>query len=101
MPRCWPGASKDSSAPSLDGRFETRGKAHFASFPEVQVDAVGALVRSLCERFSIARNLPALSTRFEFDPTLFATFKGVCTHANFRRDKWDIGPAFGWDRPGL
>jgi hypothetical protein len=45
--------------------------------------------------------LPPSSTRFEFDPTSFATFKGVCTHANFRRDKWDIGPAFAWDRLGL
>jgi len=78
-----------------------RGKTHFASFPDAQVDAVGALVQALCEQFSIDRTLPPSSTRFEFDPTRFATFQGVCTHANFRRDKWDIGPAFAWDRLGL
>lgn len=75
-----------------------RGKTHFASFPDAQVDAVGALVRTLCDQFSIARTLPGSSRRFEFDPTAFATFRGVCTHANFRRDKWDIGPGFPWDR---
>ena len=78
-----------------------REKTHFASFPDAQADAVGALVRTLCEQFSIAPTLPSDTRRFEFDPTSFATFKGVCTHANFRRDKWDIGPAFPWERLGL
>jgi N-acetyl-anhydromuramyl-L-alanine amidase AmpD len=80
---------------------EYRTKKHFASFPDVQVDAVAALVRGLCRQFSIATALPALSRRFEFDTNAFATYKGVCTHANFRQDKWDIGPAFPWDRLGL
>jgi len=28
-------------------------------------------------------------------------YTGVSSHANFRQDKWDIGPAFPWDRLGL
>ena len=78
-----------------------RGKAHFASFPDVQVDAVASLVRHLCDRFSIPAAIPPLARRFECDLNTFVGYKGVCTHANFRLDKWDIGPGFPWDRLGL
>ena len=78
-----------------------RGKSHFASYPDVQVDAVAALVRGLCEQFSIPRTLPAAAQRFECDLPTFLSYKGVCSHANFRTDKWDIGPAFPWDRLSL
>jgi N-acetyl-anhydromuramyl-L-alanine amidase AmpD len=78
-----------------------RGKHHFASFRDAQVDATGVLVRELCRQFSIPAALPPISRRFECDVTAFAAYKGVCTHANFRQDKWDIGPAFPWDRLAL
>jgi len=107
----WPRKTKD--APEFTARFcsvdETdkyvkasyRKKTHFASFPDVQMDAVGALVRALCSQFSIPATLPPASRRFECDVPAFTSYKGVCTHANFRVDKWDIGPAFAWDRLGL
>jgi N-acetyl-anhydromuramyl-L-alanine amidase AmpD len=107
----WPKKSKD--APEFTTRFcgldETdryvatpyRGKSHFASYPDVQVDAVAALVRGLCEQFSIRKELPPEVRRFECDPPTFASYKGVCSHANFRTDKWDIGPAFPWERLAL
>ena len=82
-------------------KADFRGKAFFASFPDVQVDAVAALVRHLCERFAIPSTLPPAARRFNCDVSVFANYKGVCTHANFRQDKWDIGPAFPWDRLGL
>ena len=80
---------------------EFRGKRHFASFPEHQVDAVGALVRYLCARFRIPAALPPLPHRYSCDLNGFVSYRGVCSHANFRQDKWDIGPAFGWERLGL
>jgi len=107
----WPRRSKD--APEFTTKFcrleEThryipgpyRGKSHFASFPDAQVDAVSALVRSICNQFSIRPTLPAANQRFECDPVTFASYKGVCSHANFRQDKWDIGPAFPWERLAL
>jgi N-acetyl-anhydromuramyl-L-alanine amidase AmpD len=107
----WP--KKSASAADFTTRFcrvdETdryvkvpyRGKAHFAAFPGVQVDAVAALVRGLCQQFAIAPTLPAAGLRFDADPGAFAGYTGVCSHANFRQDKWDIGPAFPWDRLGL
>jgi N-acetyl-anhydromuramyl-L-alanine amidase AmpD len=78
-----------------------RGKSYFAAFPDPQMDAVGRLVRSLCERFGIARRLGAPASLLEYDPARLDSYKGIATHANFRPDKWDIGPAFEWDRLGL
>ena len=78
-----------------------RRTRHFAAFADAQMDAVGRLVRGLCEQFSIPAALPPQSRRFECDAQAFAGFTGVCSHANFRQDKWDIGPAFAWDRLGL
>jgi N-acetyl-anhydromuramyl-L-alanine amidase AmpD len=78
-----------------------RGKDHFAAFPGVQIDAVAALVRLLCEQFTIPAIAPPPVSRFTCDVAAFSGYKGVCSHANFRQDKWDLGPAFPWERLGL
>jgi N-acetyl-anhydromuramyl-L-alanine amidase AmpD len=78
-----------------------RGERHFATYAEPQLDATGALVRWLCETFSIRRALPVGDRRLACDPAAFASYTGVATHVNFRNDKWDVGPAFPWDRLGL
>ena len=75
-----------------------RGIRFFARFPAVQMDAVGALVRQLCAEHGIPRTVAAAARRNEFDPAFFNSFSGIATHANFRADKWDIGPAFDWAR---
>ena len=74
-----------------------RGKRYFARFGDAQMDATARLVNELCERFSIPRRLPGAAQRLEKDAS-FASFSGVATHANFRDDKWDVGPAFDFDR---
>ncbi|MQA30849.1 MAG: hypothetical protein GEU82_13625 [Luteitalea sp.] len=78
-----------------------RDKHYFATFPEAQLDAVSGLVAQVCDEFNIPRLLPRADDRLACSPATFAGFKGIATHANFRPDKWDIGPAFGWDRLGL
>jgi N-acetyl-anhydromuramyl-L-alanine amidase AmpD len=75
-----------------------RGMRFFARFPGVQMDAVGALVRQLCAEHGIPRTVAPAARRNEFDLGHFNSFSGVATHANFRADKWDIGPAFDWGR---
>ena len=107
----WPRRAPD--APDFSTRFcrldethryvaaDFRGMKHFAAYRDAQVDAVGALVRHLCRAFSIPQQLPPLARRYTCDLNRFTSYKGVCTHANFRQDKWDIGPAFQWDRLGL
>jgi N-acetyl-anhydromuramyl-L-alanine amidase AmpD len=101
----WPNAWKQSYCRLEEtARYvkqDYRGKGYFAVFPDAQMDAVGRLVRSLCDRFSIPRQLPAAARRLEFDAQAFQGYQGVATHANFRADKWDVGPAFDWDRLGL
>jgi len=78
-----------------------RGKRYFAAFPEAQVEAVSGLVRHLCDQFGLERRMPARNQRLDCDPGAFAGYTGIATHANFRPDKWDIGPAFNWDRLGV
>ena len=78
-----------------------RDEHHFATYTDAQADATGALVRWLCETFSIQAVLPAGADRLTFDAAKFAAFKGVAAHVNYRKDKWDVGPAFPWDRLGL
>lgn len=78
-----------------------RGKRYFAAFPDGQVQAVSRLVHRLCDRFNLPRSLPSAPRRLECDHAYFDSYKGIATHANFRPDKWDIGPAFEWERLGL
>ncbi len=78
-----------------------RGVRYFASYPAVQMESVSRLTGHLCERFSIPRKLPPSARRGEHDANYFRKFRGVAAHQNFRSDKWDIGPAFDWDRLGI
>jgi hypothetical protein len=55
----------------------------------------------VCERFGIRKTIPPQSRRREYDLDYFGRYRGVAAHQNFRRDKWDVGPAFDWDRLGL
>jgi N-acetyl-anhydromuramyl-L-alanine amidase AmpD len=78
-----------------------RGKHYFAAFAGAQMDATAQLVGHLCTSFGIPKRLAAAGKRLERDQALFSTFSGVATHVNFRDDKWDVGPAFDFDRLGL
>ncbi len=78
-----------------------RGIDFFASIPETQQDVTGKLVRHLCNRFEIPKKIPASKRLMERDVAFFSGFKGVVSHQNFRKDKWDMGPSFNWDRLGF
>jgi N-acetyl-anhydromuramyl-L-alanine amidase AmpD len=89
---------------SDEGRYVTRsyrGMNYFASMPEEQQHSVGLLVRHLCEQFSIPREASLAARNGDFDPVAFANYKGIASHSNFRKDKWDVGPAFNWDVLGF
>lgn len=90
--------TKDDTAKYLEATQEYRGKRYFAKFPDVQIDAVASLVHDLCDRFGIRRQLVSTDRRLECDLPRFASYTGIATHVNFRPDKWDVGPAFDWDR---
>lgn len=82
-------------------RAPYRDIQHFASFPAPQVETVARLAAYLCERFGIPRSIPPRARREECDLSYFGTQKGVVAHQNFRKDKWDVGPAFDWERLGF
>ena len=69
-----------------------RGAQGGVAFPQLQVDAVCALVNWLLCEYRIPRRIPADSTGFQLP--VVAGFRGVATHQMFRRDKYDLGPAF-------
>jgi N-acetyl-anhydromuramyl-L-alanine amidase AmpD len=75
-----------------------RGEKFYAAFPEDQMIQVVALVNHLCEHFSIPKRIPAAGKRGEFDLPFASAFSGVLSHQSFRSDKYDVGPAFDWDR---
>jgi N-acetyl-anhydromuramyl-L-alanine amidase AmpD len=86
------------------GRYVRQGfrtMDYFAAYPKQQMEAVAALVSYLCDRFSISKSLPPSTKQFECDPGFYGSYKGIATHANFRQDKWDIGPAFDWAALGI
>jgi len=74
-----------------------RNIRYFADFPQAQVVAVASLVRHLCDQFEIPLELTPEAKRYSFDPTFYANYRGITSHANFRQDKWDIGPAYPWE----
>lgn len=61
-------------------------------FPELQTDAVFSLVNWLLTKYDIKRQAPADFCSFQL-PAL-RRFEGVVSHQIFRRDKYDVGPAF-------
>ena len=101
----WPGdwGTRWCTRDERDRYVETtfRGIDFFASIPGIQQEATGQLVRHLCNRFEIPRQIPAATRRMKQDLSFFSGFKGVASHQNFRKDKWDLGPSFDWDRLGL
>jgi N-acetyl-anhydromuramyl-L-alanine amidase AmpD len=75
-----------------------RGFSFYAAYPDAQLDSVSKLVRHLCAEYQIPFQLPPAAKRAEFDMGHFAGFSGVASHQNFRKDKFDVGPAFDWSR---
>lgn len=76
-----------------------RGEQYFAAFTDAQYNALISLLLDLAGRFRFPLNLPSPSERTLCDPgRFFSRWRGVASHQNFRADKFDIGPAFDWDR---
>lgn len=69
-----------------------RGKRYWAAFHKAQVEACAKLCERLCEKYSIPKRI-MLSQETQTGGTM-QKFSGIATHTNFRKDKYDIGPAF-------
>lgn len=76
-----------------------RGQDHFATFTAAQYDSLSRLLKVLLAKYpAINRKFVDTPQRYEYipDPTVH---KCIMSHVNFRQSgKWDIGPAFQWDK---
>lgn len=76
-----------------------RGFEYFAAFTEAQYKSIKGLLLFLTGKYNIPYQFLSENKRFElFTESEVKIFKGVCSHVNFRKDKWDIGPAFDWGK---
>jgi N-acetyl-anhydromuramyl-L-alanine amidase AmpD len=78
-------------------RVAYRGYGYYATFTEPQYASLITLLRYLTVRFNVPRRFLPLSARYETRNDIMS-FRGIVSHVNFRTDKFDIGPAFEWDR---
>lgn len=75
-----------------------RGQQYYATFTDAQYTSLIKLLRYLTATYNIPRQFLDPATRFDVVKDV-ASFKGITTHLNYRpSDKWDIGPAFDWNR---
>lgn len=74
-----------------------RQRTHFATFTDAQIDATIELLRFLTAKYAIPAAFLPPEKRYGIDNDV-ADFRGITTHVNYRKDKWDIGPALDWDR---
>ena len=76
-----------------------RGNEYFATFTNVQYDAIGKLIKFLCAKYNIQKKFLNEPSRYEIMTEAgFRDFNGIVSHANCRADKADIGPAFDWNK---
>ncbi|RYZ90961.1 MAG: hypothetical protein EOP04_02210 [Proteobacteria bacterium] len=75
-----------------------RGQSFYATFTNEQYDSLIVLLRYLTAQFNIPRQFMPESKHFLPTNDVLG-FKGIVSHINYRESgKWDIGPAFDWNR---
>jgi N-acetylmuramoyl-L-alanine amidase len=75
-----------------------RAKSYFATFTDEQYASVTALLTYLTDTYQIPRVFLSATERYDVLDTV-DSFRGITSHVNYRpTDKWDIGPAFDWER---
>lgn len=79
---------------------EFRGHQYFASFTDQQYSSIISLLQYLTDKYNIPKSFLPEDKRYEVLTQAEATtFKGITSHVNYRASgKWDIGPAFDWER---
>lgn len=65
-------------------------------FPDNQVRVVCDLVNFLCDKWNIPHQVPKDKTSCQLPAV--GKFSGIVTHQMFRRDKYDMGVAWPWDK---
>jgi N-acetylmuramoyl-L-alanine amidase len=79
-----------------------RGYTYFATFTAQQYSSLKVLLQYLSTTYSIPLKLLPEKQRYDVYPAV-ASWRGITSHVNYQPasyGKWDIGPAFAWDRIG-
>ena len=80
----------------LDQPF--RKNQYYATFTDLQLQSTIKLIRWITEKYNIKRDFLDVADRYTCKSST-QNFNGITSHVNYRKDgKWDIGPAFDWDR---
>ena len=74
-----------------------RGQRYFATFTDAQYKSLSLLIRYLCATYKIPIAFLPDNERYNLTHKVVG-FKGIVSHVNYRKDKWDLGPAFDWAR---
>lgn len=75
-----------------------RGQSYYASFTEEQYSSLIVLLRYLTTIYKIPREFLPAPKRYEATEDVL-NFRGIVSHVNYRNEgKWDIGPAFNWQK---
>ncbi|MBE0645670.1 MAG: N-acetylmuramoyl-L-alanine amidase [Bacteroidetes bacterium] len=79
-----------------------KGKHYWQAYTNAQYEAVRTLCKELERDFQIPMNAAPLGDRLNvWDVKALTGYRGVTTHCNYRKDKFDVGPAFQWAKAGL
>lgn len=75
-----------------------RRQSFYATYTEAQYQSLIILLRYLTAKYAIPRQFLPEALRYETTNEV-AAFRGIVSHVNYRSDgKWDIGPAFDWEK---
>ena len=77
-----------------------RGAYYYATFTRQQYDSLLLLLRYLTAAYNIPKEFLPEDKRYVVgNESDLVNFKGIVSHVNYRASgKWDIGPAFDWER---
>lgn len=77
-----------------------RGELYYATFTKEQYDSLLLLLRYLTAEYNIPKAfLPEDKRYITGIENELVNFKGIVSHVNYRSSgKWDIGPAFNWEK---
>ena len=73
-----------------------RRYTYYASFTKAQHHSLIRLLRYLTKTYNIPTDFLPEDIRYAYTNKVIA-FKGIVSHVNYRKDKFDIGPPFDWD----
>ena len=76
---------------------EYRGQKYWAKYTEEQYIAIKNLLKKLTKQYNIPYEFLPINERMEYTKSVIS-FKGIVTHVNYRKDKWDVSPIFDWSK---